>query len=1562
MAKKKLNKKVAVIGAIFMALIALAAIWVILYKLQGPQKFIEDANAAVAAKDYEGALKQYARALGRAKDNDTRKKILFLLADTHILNNDWRKTMACWNRVATIDTSDKVSRANMLDFYYSMADTGQYSAWKNVLTTSDELLAIAPEAKFYLAKGRAKLELAKGGEVVDRVQALDETIAVLKKARDLDTNNPLVYRYLAQAVEVRGEALAEKGKVEEKSKAQNQSQKLLERAIAVAPADPNTYIQLLNTKLLAAQDKKQIEALEADYLALTKKFPKSPDVFVSLSFYYKRDPNDIDKAIKAAQKAIELAPQSVKYAINAADVYYRKGSLTRDDKATQTGIEIAQHALTLPNAQDTQGPREYANKMNRLSLNTFLLQRYVEKIIDLPPGTPKEQKDALIAKAEQAVHEVSQIWGSGENPYVIAAEGELAYAKGDTMEGIRKMYTAYGQLKQSDSQFKDAQLGQLSYVLTAAFINSPEIGATRDFLYNSLRRNIYLVRPETLLVYAQITLQLRQYPETISMVDAYENIHQPTTTSQLLRARADIGAGQLDDAQTLLAEMKDDDPNVIVIKMSLLQTKIDQASAARADANQAKKEGGPIQAEIDKYRDEQVKLALKVLQSEPDTAQALRVICERYIAQDKIQEAKTVVNNVLARSPNNTLAHYYKVLLDEPDPAKATQQRREEISQQAAASMPDPVKRSLTFADYYRSKQMFDKAIAEYKKVLEAQPANEQAISGQFETALAAKDLSLAEQLSSVAKRENIDLCGGQVFAARVAIAKKDYKDALNRLDAVLKERPVFSVAYMLRSSVQAELGSEQLAIEDARKAVELNPLDGMAAKNFASLLYRRNLKLGTKVSAEQKAETQAAIERAYALNPGEWQLLSFYAEYISDTDPIRALSIRQRLQTAIPSVQNATLLGNLAVKMASEQKNAEQKKALMDIAANAYEQGYKMDPNNVQLLRGYADFYRLTARPEQATQLLSKASNKNLLWMNQIENGQYEQAKATLEPLYKKDPKDIDTLKGLLLASEGLNDAQSVTKYSQELLSLENTPDNQLGQIKAFLQVGLVEQAQKQLASFKEKNPGDNRIMILEAWLMTKKGQFTDALAVLNKSLELNPENSVAWHLRGQVDLARGNYQDAASDFKKAKAIMPSLQIRTDLARAYIRAGRGDDAINELVLAIDAEPGVSSTYFMLEQAYGQFGKLDALSRFYADTIKKFPTDPFWYNRAASFAISQKNFDVALSLSKSALELSQKSDPNMPRDIATQQARVALDNYLTVMRLKKQYDQLITYASQYVDSDLAYVALVQIADTKSELGDRSAAFNYYNKALLKAASEDVVVFNILKKMTATVGRDETVKWCTEQLKTTPDSLPINLALCNLMRMNNENSKALTYIDKCVQLVEPKSTAYRSFIDIKQSILLNAYNSTSDEKYFSSAIKLYEDFIANSSSVEVGAMNNLAFLLASHDRELDKAVSYAKKACDVVQNNPNILDTYAYVLYKNGDYTKASEVVQTAVQMFEKTSVSAPADVYQHVGMISAKLGRKNEALNAYKHALDIGEKTLSDTEKQRIKDAIESLN
>ena len=88
MAKKKLNKKVALIGSAVFLFLAVAAIGLILHLSRSPEKFIKDGDAAVNAADaetdeqikeeeYKKAERNYKRAFGRAKSDSLKIEMLF---------------------------------------------------------------------------------------------------------------------------------------------------------------------------------------------------------------------------------------------------------------------------------------------------------------------------------------------------------------------------------------------------------------------------------------------------------------------------------------------------------------------------------------------------------------------------------------------------------------------------------------------------------------------------------------------------------------------------------------------------------------------------------------------------------------------------------------------------------------------------------------------------------------------------------------------------------------------------------------------------------------------------------------------------------------------------------------------------------------------------------------------------------------------------------------------------------------------------------------------------------------------------------------------------------------------------------------------------------------------------------------------------------------------------------------------------------------------------------------------------------------------------------------------
>jgi Tfp pilus assembly protein PilF len=196
---------------------------------------------------------------------------------------------------------------------------------------------------------------------------------------------------------------------------------------------------------------------------------------------------------------------------------------------------------------------------------------------------------------------------------------------------------------------------------------------------------------------------------------------------------------------------------------------------------------------------------------------------------------------------------------------------------------------------------------------------------------------------------------------------------------------------------------------------------------------------------------------------------------------------------------------------------------------------------------------------------------------------------------------------------------------------------------------------------------------------------------------------------------------------------------------------------------------------------------------------------------------------------------------------------------------------------------------------------------------------------------------------------------------NLTMINGQYNKAVAYIDKCLQIVGPDGPARTDYITKKALVLQQAYTKTSDNNYLQRAIAEYESLLAempNNASV----LNNLAYMLVENDEKLVEALEYAKRAYELMPNNPNILDTYGYALYKNGRFAEADEFLQAALQQYEQSEVSAPAELYEHLGMTKEKLGAQTEALAAYKQALEIGVDRLSEAASKRITSAVERLS
>jgi Flp pilus assembly protein TadD len=108
-------------------------------------------------------------------------------------------------------------------------------------------------------------------------------------------------------------------------------------------------------------------------------------------------------------------------------------------------------------------------------------------------------------------------------------------------------------------------------------------------------------------------------------------------------------------------------------------------------------------------------------------------------------------------------------------------------------------------------------------------------------------------------------------------------------------------------------------------------------------------------------------------------------------------------------------------------------------------------------------------------------------------------------------------------------------------------------------------------------------------------------------------------------------------------------------------------------------------------------------------------------------------------------------------------------------------------------------------------------------------------------------------------------------------------------------------------------------------------------------------NNAAWIHTSQGRNLDEALTLARKAHELAPNSGPILDTLGYTHYRRKEYDKAEPLLRKAVEV-----LANDASVHYHLGLTYYRLGRKDDAIFALRRSLQLDEKLPQAAEVQKI--------
>lgn len=1568
---KKLNKKIVILLIVIMGLAALGLAGAGLYVLRGrdPDYCLQKAHSALEQNDYKTAERYLGRACAVAKINREKIANYFQYAEFQLIQNeyheaDWGKALGCWNQILRIDPKNETATRKLFDYFYEVADLGQPQAWKQVQDYSRDLLKLFEESQkpmdpqVLLAHGRAALEIARLGATSNRLELINEATADFQRYIELNPADLKGYEYAAEAALVRGTIEAAQGNLQARQTARQEAEQMLQQALERSNDLPAAWAAKINFELETLSDPNQLAQIRQEIENRIQTLPPSALLYNALSAAYERTGNltrteELTRAAAAMRQAVALEPQNLRYLLRLAILLHRVGAIQKNPDLVQEALEIAENSLRLPDAQEQTGPRQAYARNNQFTLFSFIAQVNIEPILEATrTGRSLDEFKPPMERVKTAVDRMTQLLGSAENPVIQKWQGLITLAEGQKDKAIRQLYKAYEQAKALDTPNQPSQIDSyLCYILAQEMSDQNVFGMHKEFLEKALfnRNSVASWKPETLIDYARILMISRNYPQAAMMIRTYENSYGSTPETERLRLQAYIEAGFTKEAEEAMASLNPEDPQTLSLRLLLLNRKI-IALAAPAPGEEEIHLTPEKRDQLHALYEEQNALYKKLLAVAPDQVDSALLLstCHRLIRDQEHQKAKDLVDAFLRQRPDEPAFVVLQKQLTQPDPLAIPAELLSRLTEEALTGLSDPLKRSVALAQFYASTNRGPEALALYRQAYEQYPDDAAVANAYFEMLLGQKAFEEAQKIAQQARQKNLDGCEGGFYAAQMAMAQDNLDTALRRLDECLTYRPLFPQAWLLKSRIFLNQNKMEEAVNAAQTAAQMNPLSPDIILHYASLLQERNSRLGAKATTEQIEEAERMLLFAMLLNPGNRNLQSYYAEITFEKNPERSLAMRQQLLKSSPSVSNAILLGNMAMRMAAREQNKVKKETLHQIAGNAFQKALEFAPDNEGVLNAVAEYFRQTGRAAEAESLLS--GQANVLWRFYLRDGQFDKAETILNNMLQQNPSNKEALQGLILVAQGKGDRPAIRRLLDTMRPLASTPEEELWILQRYLEFELTESIDQQIDSFRERYPNNTQVLLLDAWFRISQGQLQEALAKLNEFLSTQPEHAGAWRLRGRVYRLMGDYPKAAESLLKSKTIDPVPAARIELANVYLESGQMEAAIGELKAGLNEPQPPMQLREMLETIYEQRNRIADLKRFYQETLDKYPDSVHWHFRAGRFYLEQKDYALAEQLLARAWELSRKDGPG---DFRT------LDYYMETLLQSKSYNKLLAFAAENIDSPHAAILYTYVAQTHMELGQKDKAVQNFYQALEKVGTNIDLMNGIVSIIVGKTGPETVAQWCGQKLRQNPQSIEGMLGAVHLYTQTGQYNQAIQSINACLEQLQPNQAEWLQLSLKKANIFTMAYAQTADPQYLQQAMTLMEkmlELMPNNHTV----MNNLAYMMADNDQQIEKALEYSRRACQIEMGNPIYLDTYAYIQCRLGNYEQAHQALLRAIQLHEARNETVPWEVFKHIGMAQEGMGKKIEAASAYRRAVETP--GIPAKEKESLENKIQELS
>lgn len=414
-------------------------------------------------------------------------------------------------------------------------------------------------------------------------------------------------------------------------------------------------------------------------------------------------------------------------------------------------------------------------------------------------------------------------------------------------------------------------------------------------------------------------------------------------------------------------------------------------------------------------------------------------------------------------------------------------------------------------------------------------------------------------------------------------------------------------------------------------------------------------------------------------------------------------------------------------------------------------------------------------------------------------------------------------------------------------------------------------------LAAALKRNGRDVDALQQRAEIAMEKGNLKQAETDLNTLLRLDTTRPEVHYLRGNLHRLRGETESYRQELAETLRRNPALlAVRLELARAMISANQPQAAVDTL----DAAPSrhKSTLEFILARNWGLWGKGD-------------------------LAEMRKGIDAGLARGRTADFLVQDGLWKL-RSGNPAGARLSLEEALK--SVPSNVTALQALRSAYAAQKNPGAGLEKVKEYAGRAKDSAPVQNYLGQVLLES------------------GRVADARAAFDAAKAAaPDSITPELGLSKVdyteRRLNDGRARLQKILSR-----DPGNLTAQLWLGIFQQ-------ASGDYK---TAISLYRNVLDREPD-QAQAANNLAYLLAEHENNLDEALKLAQRAVERSPDTPAYSDTLGWILCRKGLYA-------AALQYLERSGTQTDQAIWKyHLAIAYAKTGDVRRGKATFSAALKL---------------------